>query len=66
MKMVEPQFEIFRIPESVSLPSEGLDLVDQAFDGPAGDAMIEQEFKESWGKKHQKGNQYNKISVRIL
>ena len=39
--MVEPQFEILRIPEPVSLPFEGFDFIDQALDGAACDAMIE-------------------------
>ncbi len=41
VKMVEPQFEILRIPEAVSLPFEGFDFVDQALDGAACDAVIE-------------------------
>ena len=41
MKVVEPEFKILRISEPVSLPFEGFDLVDQALDGAACDAMIE-------------------------
>ena len=39
--MVEPQFEVFSIPEPVSLPFESFDFVDQALDGATGDAVIE-------------------------
>ena len=39
--MVEPQFEIFSIPEPISLPFESFDFVDQTLDSATGDGMIE-------------------------
>ena len=41
MKVVEPEFKILRISEPVSLPFEGLDFVDETFDGATGDPVIE-------------------------
>jgi hypothetical protein len=41
MEVVEPEFEIFRIPKPVSLPLEGLDLVYEALHGSTGDTMLE-------------------------
>ena len=42
MKVVQPEFKILRVSKSVSLPFEGFDFVDQALDGTAGNAMIEE------------------------
>ena len=47
MEVVEPQFEILRISEPVSLPFESLDFVYQPLYGSAGDAMIEVVEKSS-------------------
>ena len=41
MKVIEPQFEVLSIPESVSLSFESFDFVDQTLDSATGDAMVE-------------------------
>ena len=41
MKMVEPEFEIFRISKPVSLPFDGFDLVYEALHGSTGDSVLE-------------------------
>ena len=41
MEMVQSEFEIFLIPEPVSLPFEGFDFVVDAFDHGAGDRVFE-------------------------
>ena len=41
MEMVQSKLEIFLIPESVSHPFEGFDLVVDPFDHGAGDGMLE-------------------------
>jgi len=41
MEVVEAEFEILRIPEAVSLPFEGFDLVYESFHSPRGNAMLE-------------------------
>jgi hypothetical protein len=41
MEVVQPEFEVFDVPESISLPFEGFDFVVEPLYGSAGDVVFE-------------------------